>query len=287
MTTGPLITPRFLVDDLSDDVLQHPLHTVVAEEEPAGYEAHRFSAGRRDQVSKAITANSDWWHKTTFDRLRMLDMVALWVHNLPGKAYQLQVSSDDFATPGEVVISCTIPTTPGAGDIEDANGVLCENGMWLKAFSPRTTYAYRHFIPAGGAGFIPYINGKCGLSLALNQYDKPYIPSDTELMVTEETNEAGWTGTGPFRQRRKGSIKIKTRSAFEYDQFRYHFEQRFAGGCPMVIVHNRAQAERAVMAKFTGGGFGFRGDADWPDAFRQGEFSWLEVDPREIGATVP
>lgn len=286
MTTGPVITPRFLVDDVSDNVVQYPGHTVVAEEEPAGFEAHRFSTGRRDQYSQATTANSDWWHKTIFDRVRTVDMVCLWVHNLFGKSYQLQVSDDDFSTI-QTPINITIPTTPGTGDIDDANGVLCENGMWLKAFPARTAHAYRHFIPAGGAGFKPLIAGKVGLSLGLNQYDKPFIASDTQLMVTEETNEAGWTGRGERRVRRHGSIQVKTRTAFEYDEFRYHFEQRFGGGATMAIVHDKAQAERAVMAqRDASGSFGFRGVGDWPDAFRVGEFAWHEVDPREIGASL-
>lgn len=285
MTTGHVITPRLLVDDVCDDVEQYPLHTVVAEEEPAGYEAHRFSAGRRDQYAKATTANSDWWLKSTFNRVRTVDMVALWVHNLGGKTYKLEMSDDDFASI-QTLVNCVIPTTPGAGDIEDANGVLCENGMWLKTFSPRAGSAIRHFIPAGGAGFIPYINGKVGLSLGLNQYDKPFIPSDTELQVTEERNEAGYEGSGPRRLKRFGSILVKTRSLFEYDQFRYHLEQRFGGGVPMVIVHDRAQAERAVLAKRDGGRFGFRGEGDWPDGFRKGEFAWREIDPAEIGAAI-
>lgn len=287
MTTGAVIRPRFLVDDLSDDVEQYTLHTVVAEEEPAGFEAHRFSAGRRDQVSMASTANSDWWHKSTFDRVRSLDMVYLWVHNLTGKAYQLQVSDDDWATSPQIAVSCTIPTVPGAGHIDDANGVLCENGLWLKHFLPRSGNAYRHFIAAGGAGFKPYINGKAGLSLGLNQYDKPFMASDTELIVTEETNEAGWIGTSARRQRRTGTIQIKTRSLFEYDQFRYHFEQRFAAGAHMLIVHDESQAERAVVAKLSGGAFGFHGVVDWPDGFRVVQFNWLELDPREIGAAIP
>jgi len=286
MTTGPIITPRFLVDDLSDNVEQYPTHTVVAEEEPAGFEAHRFSAGRRDQYSRASTANSDWWHKTTYDRPRTSDMVCLWVHNLPGKSYQLQYSDDDYTTI-QAAVNCTIPTTPGAGSPADANGVLCENGMWLKTFPARTAYAHRHFILAGGAGYIPYINGKVGLSLGLAQFDKPYMPSDTELQVTEETNEAGWSGSSPRRPKRFGSILVKTRGIWEYEQFRYHFETRFGAGCPMVIVFDEAQAERAVMAKRDGGRFGFQGVGGWPDAYRVGEFAWKELDPREIGAPIP
>lgn len=276
----PLQTPVFLVDDLSDTVVQYPNHTVSALSEPSGYEAHRFSAGRRDQYSTASTANLDWWHKTVFNRVRALDCVALWVHNLAGKAYQLQVSDDDFTTT-QTAVSVTIPSSPGTGDIDDANGVLCENGMWLMRFPARMAIAYRHYIVAGGAGFKPQIAGKVGLSLGLNQFEKPYMPSDAELIVTEQMAESGWIGRGPRRLKRSGSIQVKTRTAFEYDQFRYHFEQRFGGGAPMLIVFDDTQAERAVMATRTGGTFGFRGVADWPDAYRVGEFGWQEADPAE------
>jgi len=264
-------------------VSQYPSHVVSALSEPTGYEAHRFSAGRRDQYSTASTANLDWWHKTIFNRVRALDCVCLWIHNLQGKAYQLQVSDDDFTT-YQTPINITIPTSPAAGDIDDANGVLCENGMWIMRFPLRTGIAYRHFIVAGGAGFKPQIAGKVGLSLALNQFDKPFAPSDTELIVTEEMGESGWIGRGPRRLKRFGSIQVKTRAAFEYDQFRYHFEQRFGGGCPMLIVFDDSQAERAVMAQRGPGRFGFKVApiSEWPDDLRVGEFSWQELDPSEI-----
>jgi hypothetical protein len=212
--------------------------------------------------------------------MRVLDCVCLWVHNLAGKAYQLQVSDDDFVTT-QTVVNVTIPSTPGAGDIDDPNGVLCENGMWLMRFNPRMAIAYRHYIVAGGAGFKPQIAGKVGLSLALSQFEKPYAPSDTELIVTEEMAESGWLGRGPRRLKRYGSIQVKTRTAFEYDQFRYHFEQRFGGGANMVIVFDDTQAERAVMAQRGPGRFGFHGVAEWPDAYRVGEFAWSETDPQE------
>lgn len=276
----PQITPVFLADDLSDTVVQYTGHVVSALSEPSGYEAHRFSAGRRDQYSTATTANLDWWHKTVFNRVRALDCVALWVHNLTGKAYRLEVSDDDFTTT-QTAVSVTIPSTPGAGDIDDANGVLCENGMWIMRFPLRTGMAYRHYIVAGGAGFKPQIAGKVGLSLSLNQFERPYMPSDADLVVTESMAESGWIGRGPRRLKRFGQIQVKTRAAFEYDQFRYHFEQRFGGGAPMLIVFDDTQAERAVMATRSPGRFGFKGVSDWPDAFRVGEFPWQELDPPE------
>lgn len=275
----PLITPVFLVDDLFDSI-QYPAHTVVAEEEPAGYEAHRFSAGRRDQHAQASTANSDWWIKSTFGTVRAFDMVCLFDHNLAGKTVRIECSDDDFTTT-QTIFNAALPTSAGAGDVDDALGVMCENGMWLKRFSVRMANAVRIYSVAMGAGLKPSINGKLGLSLALNQYDKPYEPSTTDLVVQEETNESGWTGRGPRRPRRYGSIRIKTRTDYEYDQFRYHLEQRFGGGSTMVIVHDDSQAERAVMAQRAGGRFGFQGVADWPDAYRVGAFDWMETDPPE------
>ena len=285
----PQITPRFLVDDIFDNVVQYPGHTITALSEPAGFEANRFSAGRRDQYSSATTANLDWWLKASCNVVRGADMVALWVHNLTGLAYQLQCSDDDFTTP-QTAVTVTIPTTPGTGRLDDVNGVLCENGMWLKTFAFRAAAAWRHYVPAMGAGLKPQIAGKVGLSLGLNQYEKPFAPSDAELVVKEEAAESGWIGRGPRRLRRTGTVMVKTRTPFEYDQFRYHFEQRFAAGAPMVIVHDDSQADRAVMAiRRDTGAFGFRtpNATEWPDAFRVGEFSWVECDPREVGATVP
>lgn len=275
-----LVTPWFLTDDLFD-ITQYPLHTVTAEEEPAGGEAHRFSAGRRDQLAQASTANSDWWIKSAFGTVRAFDACALWVHNLAGKTLRIECSDDDFTTT-QTIFNAALPSSPGAGDIDDQYGVLCENGMWLKRFSVRTANAVRIYSVAMGAGLKPAINGKLGLSLSLNQYDKPYIPSDAELVVKEETNESGWIGRGPRRLRRNGSIQIKTRTDYEYDQFRYHFEQRFLGGSSMVIAHDKTQAERAVMAVTTGRTSGFRAPGmEWPDSFRVGEFDWVQSDPPE------
>jgi hypothetical protein len=274
----------FLVDDVFDAVVQYPLHTVVAEEEPTGLEAHRFSAGRRDQHAQASTANSDWWIKSVFNAPRAFDMCALWDHNLAGTTVRIECSDDDFTTT-QTIFNAVIPSAPGAGDVDDQYGVLCENGMWLKRFPYRTAAAVRIFSVAMGAGLKPSINGKLGLSLALNQYDKPFTPSDTELIVREEMGESGWIGRGPRRVRRTGSIQVKTRGAFEYDQLRYHFEQRFGAGAPMVIVHDDSQAERAVMAiRRDTGAFGFRTPSvlEWPDELRVGDFAWCEVDPLEV-----
>lgn len=281
----PLLTPCFLVDNLFDGVVQYPSHTIVAEEEPSGFEAYRFAAGRRDQYASATTANSDWWIKAIFDRTRAFDCCALWVHNLAGEGLRIQCSDDDFATT-QTIFDATLPTTPGAGDVDDALGVLCENGMWLKRFPVRMASAVRLYSVAMGAGLKPQVAGMLGLSFSLGQYDKPFAPSDTELVVREETNESGWTGRGPRRLRRHGSIIVKTRSAFEYDQLRYHLEGRYAAGAPMLIVHDDSQAERAVMAQRPAQGrFGFHGVADWPDELRTGEFAWQEMDPAEVGAT--
>ena len=263
-------------------MVQYPSHTVVAEEEPSGFEAHRFSAGRRDQHAQASTANSDWWIKSSFGVPRAFDAIAIWDHNLSGKTVRIECSDDDFTTT-QTIFNAALPTAKGAGDIDDDFGVYCENGMWLKRFPIRTANAVRIYSVAMGAGLKPSINGLLGLSLGLNQFEKPYMPSDTELIASEQMAESGWIGRGPRRTKRFGSIQVKTRGPFEYDQFRYHFEQRFGGGAPMVIVFDDSQAERAVMVQRGPGRFGFKAmnNTEWPDALRVAEFPWQEQDPGE------
>lgn len=282
----PLVTPVFLVESLFS-VRHFPLHTIVGNEEPAGTEAFRFATLRRADHWSPSTFNADANLKVTCNRARAADFLCLWDHNLQGETLRIECSDDDFGTT-QTIFNAVLPTISGTGDVDDALGVLTEDGMWLKRFPLRSAKYWRLFVPAMGANQKPSINGLLGLSYGLTQYDYPFAPSDTELIVEESESEAGYLGRSSPMARRGGEITVKCRSDFDYELARYHLEQRFGSGSPMLIVHDDAQAERAAMAvRPKGGRFGFRSDEQWPDGAegrRIGQFPWLEWEPAEVAA---
>lgn len=276
-----LVRPRFLVDNLGS-VEHYPSHVVTAEEEPTDQEADRFATLRREDHASATTYNSDWWWKVTCNQVRAADMLCLWDHNLLGETLRIEVSNDDFTTT-ETIFNATLPSYPGTGDPADALGVVTEDGMWLKRWDVRYGKYWRLFVPAMGADQKPEINGILGPSYSPLQYDYPYAPSGTEFIVDEQRSDRGVLGRSAPVNLRRGAIRMKMRSDFDYELARFHLEHRWGGGSPMLILHNEAQAERAVMATRVGGSLlGFQADTGWPDAGEgrvEGELTWQEHDP--------
>lgn len=277
-----LVRPFFLVDSLFS-----PIHysdvTLSANEEAAGFEAEMFSTLRREDHWSPTSFNADAWIKARHAQVRAFNTVCLWVHNLLGESYRFQISNNDF-TDIETVIDVTIPSNPGAGHIDDALGVLTEDFMWIKRVPTRYAVDFRHFVPAMGADLKPELNGIAGISYSPSQYDYPYAPNTTEFIVEEHRSDRGVLGRGTPVNLRRGAITMKMRSDFDYEPARFHLEHRWGSGSPMLIVHNEAQAERAVMVVRTGGSLlGFETDTAWPDGGEgrsMGQLTFVEHDPK-------
>jgi hypothetical protein len=266
------------VDNLFDSVEQYPGHTVTAEEEPAGLEASRFAAGRRDQHASATTANSDWWLKATFDRVRAFDFVCLWDHNLAGTTLRVQASDDDYVSPPQTIFDAALPTTPGTGDVDDALGVLCEDGMmWLKRFPVRTAASVRLYSVAMGAGLKPSLNGLVGLSVSFDRDMGDFVDAN-DLLGTEERNEAGRVGHGVRTVFPSGALPIHHPTFDAYEQFRYHLK-RYGAGSPAVLTFDEARAEQGLMVRRPQQRLGFRQDRSYFYPFGQLPFEVYE--PRE------
>jgi hypothetical protein len=278
-----LVRPVFFPDNLFSPV-HYPDVVLSASSEGMGTEAAMFSTLRREDHYSPSVFNTDAWLKARHTQLRAFNTVCLWAHNLLGKAYRFQVSNDDFGTI-ETAIDVTIPANPGTGHIDDALGVVTEDFMWIKRVPTRYAVDFRHFVPAMGADLKPELNGIAGISYSPAQYDYPYAPGGTEFIVEEQRSDRGVLGRNPPVNLRRGAITMKMRSDFDYEPARFHLEHRWGGGSPMLIVHNEAQAERAVMAVRTGGSMlEFATDTAWPDGGEgrnAGQLTWVEHDPAE------
>ena len=265
------------VDNLFDTVEQYPDHTVTAEEEPAGFEAHRFAAGRRDQHASATTADSDWWIKSVFDRVRAFDFICLWDHNLAGETVRIQASDDDFGTI-QTVFDAALPTVPGTGDVDDALGVLCEDGMmWLKRVPVRAAAAVRIYSVAMGAGLKPLLNGLVGLSYSFDR-DMGELVEANDLLATRERNEAGYVGQGRRTVFPSGVVPIHHTTFDAYEQFRYHLK-RYGAGSSAVLIFDEARAEQALMVRRPDQRLGFRQDRSYFYPF--GQLPYEVHEPKE------
>ena len=275
-----LVRPIFLVDNLFSP-LHYRSHIVSAEEEPAGAEANRFATLRREDHASPTTANSDWWLKVACGQPRAANMLLLWDHNLLGETLRIEVSDND--TDWQIIFNAILPTSPGAGHVDDALGVVTEDGSWLKRFPLRVGTYWRLFVPAMGADQKPEINGVLGQSYSPSQYDYPYAPSTTEFLAEEQRSDRGVLGRSAPVNLRRGAITMKMRSDFDYEAARFPIEHRWGDGAPMLVVHDASQAERAVLAVRTGGSLlGFETDTAWPDGGegrRMGRLEWVEHDP--------
>lgn len=267
-----------LVDNLAS-VVQYPLHTIVGNEEPAGTEAFRFATMRRADHWSPSTFNADANLKITCDRARGADFLCLWDHNLRGETLRIECSDDDFSTTQQI-FNGVLPTISGTGDVDDALGVLTEDGMWLKRFPFRSAKYWRLFVPAMGANQRPSANGVFGLSLAFER-DLGDLVDANELQTDPQRSEAGYLGRGVRAVTRSGALPIRWATLFEYEQARYHL-QRFGNGAPALIVFDEARAEQALMAIRPDGRQAFRQGRDY--FYPHGTLAFQEHEPVEVEA---
>lgn len=277
--------PAILVENIFSE-LQFPLHTLVADEQAAGFEVFHLANGRRAQNDRyqSVTTNQARAITATCDRLRYLNGLALdRGHNLGGAAVSVLGSNDGFTT-SQTVWTGTIPTVCSPpGQLDSPNGCTTEEGAFVVRFPGAAYLAWRLSIPALGAGLVAQVVGAwLGLWYAPGFFMVPWGEDQIETIATQMQSPLGWTGSTVPVPRRAGSITIKLRSFADYDLARYHITGHFLSQRrPAWIVYDDNQAERAVLAVRQAGIQGFEIETGW--SFRQGKVAWFEHEPRLPG----
>jgi len=156
-------TPIILSDNLFDNVVLHPLATLV---NPDGDDAPRHEPFRVADNQRDAT----WWTPTTTNATRRLRLTGLTAitpsmifidrgSNLAGATVRIQSSTDNFATVTTDEVVPVIPASPG-GLASDANGCLLPDGSWWKTFTiSNSRTAWQFTVNAMGANIAPIITG--------------------------------------------------------------------------------------------------------------------------------
>jgi hypothetical protein len=238
---------------LADNVFnvdQYPNHTITSSSEAAGFPASRVANGRRSSTDywTPNVFNTDAHVQSAGDRPLGVNMIALdRGHNLAGETIEVQFSSDGFGTSED--LSYTIPgvSSPG-GSIDDPNGVLTREGVWLKRFDLRATRDQRFFVAALGAGERPIVVGLwMGLAVQLN-VTAPYDDEGEDLIGTLVESELGWQARGSTAQRAAGSLGLILDTLLFREQASYHLHSLFGNGFPMWIVFDTQNATESILA---------------------------------------
>ena len=275
--------PILCAENVLNDV-QFPAHVVTANEEAAGAEVWHLGNGRRSASDywAPTTANNIAWARSVFDAPRSVNFVALdRGHNLAGENVQVWVTdaATDFSGAKTVAVNATIPSATATGDLDDTNGIVTEDGTWVKRFTTLTSQdAVQLYLPAMGAGLTPLVVG-CWIGNSLEfarPFDLPWDEDSFEGVVQETESDAGWFGRGPITKRRRGEIGIRFVSDAEYTTARPHL-QAFGLGKPTWLIYDQAVADRAVLALHRG-----RLGAQYTDGWwakRRTLLEWVEWEP--------
>lgn len=270
----------FLSDNLLNTRL-YPGHTLVADEEAAGFEAWHVADGRRTFGDRwqATTANAQHTLTIACDRLRWADTLILdRGHNLGGKEVVLECADESTFTNPQIVLDIVLPTVTQGGPLTGAFGVLTEEGAWAVNFPDRAASYWRIRIPAMGAGLVPQIVGLwLGLSYTPTYLGLPWGEDSNTAMFQETVSEFGWAGRGPVATPNDGALSIKLSSEFDYELARYHLIEVFGTGRPMWICYDQAQADRLFLALRTNTRIGFEYQSGWWP--RQGGIPYREHAP--------
>ena len=278
--------PLFLAENLFSQP-QFPGHLLSASEEAVKGEVWRVATGRRSGRDRwtPATPNVASWVQVKCNVARSADMIVLdRGHNLAGVTIGVQYSADGASW--TTWFSPTIPSAVGsAASALAANGVVTEEGAWLKQFAapPSPQLYWRISIPALGAGLVPQIVGLwLGASWQPAHYlGLPYDDDGQQLILEQsDPTQAGWRGAGLAARGKDGELSFALAGEAEYATARYHVRENFHGrNRPMWILHDgTGRAERAVLAVPPPGRLSFRFDAGWHS--RQAIVAWVEHEPR-------
>lgn len=280
--------PAFLVDNLLS-IAQYPNLSLVGNEELAGFEAYHVADGRRSGLDywSSITPNNPATLTWSDGRVRGADMIVLERgHNLGGVTISLLCSNDSWGT-SEIVFTATIPTvsTPG-GELDAVNGVVTEEGVWLKRFPFHSALAWRLSIPALGIGVLPIVVGvTVGKSWSPQpsaagtvMFNLPEAPDADDLKVSEQESEAGWVGRGIIAPRKGGVITIKLLTTFDYDIARLNWGALYGSqGAPGFVVFDDSQSEQAFCIERPVDRHGFGRQQSW--FYNQARIPYREREP--------
>lgn len=274
--------PAFLVLNYLN-IRQFPGHVIDAEENSSS--VGKVANGRRSSINfwTPATANSETWIRVDAGSGNTLAPTAFGLdrgHNLAGESIFWE-SSDSPDSGYSTLSNPTIPTTAGVdGDLDATNGILTDEGAWLKRISAPTARRYlRLRIPAMGTDLKPVIVGAWfGIWWEPGYIFDPLTDEDIELLSSVQETSKGWSGTTREVQRRLGELVFKLPSAAAYAGAATHIRDQFLAGRLMWIVHNDEKTERAVLAKFWPGRAGFRFAPGWGN--RQSVVPWREYEPK-------
>lgn len=259
--------------------IQEPGAVLTANESAAGHEVARIANGRRSAL--------DYWTSTTANAQATITLVLQRAynflaldrgHNLAGKQVVWECSSDNFVST-QTMADVVIPAAAGTGHLDDALGVVNEEGAWHKRIPTRTAAYWRIRIPAMGAGLTPRIVGATlGLAIGVDCL-MPWDPDASELGFAETVSSRGWRGRRDLHRHRAGVLRIQTSSLFEADNLRYSLSL-YDAGRPMWIIPDEAQADRSLLAVHPGGRFGLAQTREF--FFPSGELPFVESQALEV-----
>lgn len=273
--------PYILVENFFSSPAQFPGHMVAADEEASGHELWHVADGRRilSDYYASSTANQARTLTVACDRIRAADMLVLdRGHNLAGAAITVLGSDDNFTT-SRTVWSGTIPTVTAPGSLDEANGVVTEEGAFLVRFTREAWAYWRVGIPALGSGIVPAIVGLwLGMSWQMDFLDNPFAEDQAEQITIEQSSDAGWLARSAITPRRHGTLPLTLRDDQSYELARYHLQGHWINrNRPMWLVMDSGQADRAVLTlpDRSAPGFAYVSGAAW----RQAQLPWIEHEP--------
>lgn len=276
-------TPLVLADNYFD-VVRYTGHTVSATEEASGHAADLVGNGRRslEDYHTSTTANVDIAIQVAMDRVRAFNCIVIdRGMNYLGKTIDGRYWSGSSGNGSPSFFGGTIllPTHSYGGSVDDAYGVVTEEGAWIKRFP--TVYAKNAGlnILAMGAGLKPQTVGiYLGLAWTPPTPDYPWEEETTETGGMDFETDGGWIGSSRTWNRRTGSLNVRLASALDYDQPRLHIQGFYAQRHPMWVCFDDQQADRTWCSQKPRGTMGFRFDREWLNK-RRAEIPLVEHEP--------
>lgn len=273
-------SPAILVENFYS-LRQNSSHTLSASENSSN--AVFVGASRRSvyDAYTSATSNLDAWLRALCDRLRTANMVVVdRGHNVAGKTVNVQLSADAFITNTETAFTGAVPSTTGAGSLDDDFGVLTPEGSWLKRFNPRYSLDWRVFIPAMGASLKPIVTGLwLGQCWTPGDPWRPHAPQVTELVVQETESDLGWIGRGKSTPRKAGFLHFKFLTLFNAELAAQHLEH-IAKGRAFWIIPDDARADQAFLAVIPKTSIGLVLEQNY--FYPSLDLPYIEYDPQEV-----
>src|SRR6266705_3833063 len=208
---GILGLPALLSENLLNR-LAFPAHMLVADEQAGGYEVDRLADGRRSPLDRyqSVTTNQARTITATFDRLRYANGLALdRGHNFAGLVFSVRGSNDAWTTQ-QTIWSGTIPSVvTSPGQLDNANGVLTEEGAFLVRYAGQGFAAMRLVPPAIVGDVAKIVGAWLGVWYSPGDFSLPWSEESGELLALEQESPAGWLGRTEAVHRRAGTIGLK------------------------------------------------------------------------------